>query len=88
MPAMSNAIGHPNKERSGWSSFFAVVGAISILGGLILGLLRAATDEASGLLVCVGGIILGIQCLFLAFLVDVFTDIRGYLRKLAHQSRD
>jgi hypothetical protein len=73
-------------RRSGWSQFLQAVGVIFILGGIIgfaVGWEHSRRKESPGayifLAICAAG---AIQSFFFAFLIDVFTDIRWFLKKL------
>ena len=74
------------ERRSGWSSLLKVIGCICLGVGVIafLSTLGNGSGDRSTvafipLLIGVGGFI---QLLFFAFLLDVFTDIRWFLKKL------
>lgn len=70
------------RRRSGWSAWFAVLGGLQILGGLLLlfnGQIGMRGDF-SGVVLAVLLMLGGIHTLFIAFLVNVLTDIRWFLR--------
>ena len=68
------------KRRSKWSSIQRTLGLFLILLGGIAGF-GYYDFVASGTL-----IFIGLQSLFISFLVDVFTDIRWYLSKVTENS--
>jgi hypothetical protein len=78
-------------RRSGWALFLKIVGGICLVGG-VLGFLSAMTsgrgaDPGAGFISLIIGIGGAIQAFFFAFLIDVFTDIRWYLKKLVDAGR-
>jgi len=79
-------------RRSGWSQFLQAVGLISILGGII-GFAAEwrhfwKDDSPNALIFLVIGAAGAIQSFFFAFLIDVFTDIRWFLKKLVDGRKD
>lgn len=70
-------------RRSIWSSIQRIVGLFLVIGGsLILFLVDSSFERITA-----GTIIfMGIQSLFISFLIDVFTDIRWYLSKVTENS--
>ena len=77
-------------RRSGWSGGLTALGLFSILLffiGIVCFNDRTAAPFAPTLLIV--GAVGALQCFFFAFLVDVFTDIRWFLKKIAeNQPRD
>lgn len=73
-------------RRSGWSSFLKVIGVICLVGGglgFFAALSEGRNDSASNAFICIViGIGGAIQSFFFAFLIDVFTDIRWFIKKL------
>ena len=74
------------ERRSGWSLCLKIIGSICLAGGVIAFLFTlgngSGNRSAAGfvpLFIGVGGCI---QSFFCAFLIDVFTDIRWFLKKL------
>ena len=71
-------------RRSGWAAFFTVIGVILLIISVIL----AANVGESGLnffhvIVFFGA---GLQALLFGFLINVFTDIRWYLKQIAEKN--
>jgi hypothetical protein len=71
------------ERRSGWATFLRVVGGINILVGLI-GFVASDDKRIGGILLAIG-LVGVIQSFFFAFLVDVFTDIRWFIKKIADE---
>jgi hypothetical protein len=67
-------------RRSGWSGVLIFIGVLSLVGGI----LGAVIGTSAMILVL--GLVGAIQAFFFAFLVDVFTDIRWFLKKLVERS--
>jgi hypothetical protein len=71
-------------RRSGWSSFLKFVGWTCIVLGsfaLVISVMeRGSSTEKITLVVTVAA---GIQSLFLAFAIDVITDIRWFLKEIS-----
>ena len=65
-------------RRSGWSVLLFAIGIFS----LIVGLLVCLFDPVVGFL----GLVVGFQSLVGSFLIDVFTDIRWFLKQLVDQN--
>lgn len=70
-------------RRSIWSSIQRIVGLLLVIGG---SLLLTVVDNIFEITTAVTIIFLGIQSLFISFLIDVFTDIRWYLSKINESS--
>ncbi|MBM3877835.1 MAG: DUF4339 domain-containing protein [Verrucomicrobia bacterium] len=71
------------ERRSGWATFLRVVGCVNILVGLI-GFVASDDNRIGGILLAIG-LVGVIQSFFFAFLVDVFTDIRWFVKKIADE---
>jgi hypothetical protein len=81
-------------QRSLWAGFFSAIGVVLLAIGLILFADMALTNfgltpmfaleklDSSVVLILIGG---GLQCLLFGFLINVFTDIRWYLAKIANK---
>lgn len=72
-------------QRSGWSTFLIVVGVLSLVGGLGgCGLASLDRGEPTGtaIIILVCGVVGGLQAFYFAFLTNVFTDIRWFLKQL------
>jgi hypothetical protein len=67
-------------RRSGWTIFLRLLAGISLLVSLLGGI-----TSSGGIIVFAVGLVGAIQSLFFAFLVDVFTDIRWFLKKIADE---
>ena len=70
-------------RRSIWSSIQRIVGLVLVILGLLLLFLGDSIYErfTAGTIVFIG-----IQSLFISFLIDVFTDVRWYLSKVSENS--
>lgn len=70
-------------RRSGWSDALAILGVLNLLGALILLLIALNADKSGlGFEAFVLFAAIAVNCFLFAFLVNVFTDIRWYLRQL------
>lgn len=70
-------------RRSGWADFLTAIGVLGLIVGFVVGILIVMGAEGSDLwVVFVVGVAGGLQAMFLAFLVNVFTDIRWFLKQL------
>lgn len=71
-------------RRSGWSSFMKVIGWICVVlggGSLVASIvLDGGSSEKTTILIAIA---IGIQSLFFSFLIDVFTDIRWFLKEIS-----
>ena len=78
-----------SSHRSGWSvtlRIFGCLGALAIPVGFLVLVFGGGTDAApGGLITILAGIASALNCFFAAFLLDVFTDIRGYLQRIAEK---
>ncbi len=83
LPSTTDAV----QKRSGWATLFRVLGGGLILIGIVgVSLYVAASNDKereSAFILIILGIAGAIQCFFFSFLVDVFTDIRWFLKKIA-----
>ena len=73
-------------QRSGWSSIQRIIGLFLIVIGLVLLLLSVVDGKYFDSLAAGTLIFVGVQSLFIAFLIDVFTDIRWHLSNLFENS--
>ncbi len=75
------------EQRSGWATFFRVTGMVTFLigfAGCVIGVTRGGGEgENTGLILFAIGLACLLQSFVFAFLIDVLTDIRFFLRKLA-----
>jgi hypothetical protein len=84
----------PTKEclparTSGWADFLRVLAAFGLISGTIGGAVAILGDGPSqiqGFTWCIVGIVSCVQVFFMAFLVDVFTEIRWYLARMCRDS--
>jgi hypothetical protein len=81
-------------EKSGWTTFFEILGILTLLVGLLFGCISFRSSLGAGMNLIIAGIVSGICCFFAAFLVDVFTRIQRnsaltakHLKKLQEASR-
>ncbi len=84
----------PIKRRSGWTEFLRVLGIISILVGLlglfllVISIFMSSNDNQSnqaGFILLIVGTVGAVQSFLFAFLVDVFTDTRWFIKKIADE---
>lgn len=84
--AEANSESEPNlTRRSEWSGFLNVMGVLCLVGGVGGCAVSSGVGEhltAASWMILVAGIAFGLQAFFFAFLVDVFTDIRWFLKRL------
>ena len=74
------------KRRSKWSSIQRILGLFLIGLGLILFILSLTVGRNMDFVISGTLIFIGVQSLFISFLIDVFTDIRWYLSKVTENS--
>ena len=74
------------KRRSKWSSIQRILGLFLIGLGLILFILSLTVGRNMDFVISGTMIFIGVQSLFISFLIDVFTDIRWYLSKVTENS--
>jgi hypothetical protein len=74
-------INSSNPEQSGWAVFHTIIGGIATVFGLIL--IFVSIDEGEQLLSAIIILCAGIANLFAAFMINVQTDIRHYLKEIA-----
>ena len=72
------------KRKSAWANFLRVVAAFPLVAGMVgCGLvLSEEGSRSTAVIIAASGLGASIQFLFLAFVVDVFTDIRWYISRL------
>jgi hypothetical protein len=77
-------------RRSGWSDFFVFLGVLVVLAtGVILVFCITdstqlnSSDMSFFVTLIIVGVAVSIQSFFFAFLINVLTDIRWFLKKLA-----
>lgn len=68
--------------RSAWSDFFRVIGVLCLLGGMVGYVIAADSGDTASLVVLFVGFAGCLNAFFFAFLLDVFTDIRWFLKQL------
>ena len=75
------------KRRSKWSSIQRTLGLFLVVLGLFM-VVSGIFIEARYMDFVISGTLLfiGLQSLFISFLIDVFTDIRWYLSKVTENS--
>jgi len=74
------------KRRSKWSSIQRILGLFLIGLGLVLVIVSFLNFGSMDFVISGTMIFLGVQSLFISFLIDVFTDIRWYLSKVTENS--
>ena len=87
------SLSEPIDGHSSWATIFRFIGGLCILIGTVglVALVKSGNNSAneSVLILIIVGFAGAIQSFFLAFLIEVFTDIRGFLKKIAEgRSRD
>jgi hypothetical protein len=71
------------KRRSGWSSCLMTIGWLCvILGGIGLSISISSRGNSSEVISLLITVLVGIQSFFLAFAIDVITDIRWFLKEI------
>ena len=75
-------------RRSGWSTFFTWIGCGLLVVGVaffVFALGAPGRDQGPFLTVAIVGLAGSLQSLFFGFVINVFTDIRWYLQKIANK---
>ena len=80
-PISINDVNH--SESSGGAIFYRVCGGIAFVFGLIGTIAVAQKNEEAGFQLAVMAIALTLTCFLFAFLIDVLTDMRHYLKRIA-----
>ena len=78
-------------RRSGWSGFFIFLGVAGIVMAFI-GIKNYVSDDQAesklpSVVFIISGVMCAIQSFFFSFLIDVFTDIRWFLKDLAEKDK-
>lgn len=79
-PAPAQAIKLPPRE-SGWGSVFLACGILGLMAGAF-GVFMIVMEEQIGVTVAIVGLLAGLQSFFVAFLINLLTDMRWYLAKI------
>jgi hypothetical protein len=77
-------------RRSDWCKFFIFLGVISlIIAGIGVFMFLNSYDGNKGesIIVIISGIVSSIQSFFISFLINVFTDIRWFLKELVEKNK-
>ena len=69
-------------RRSPWAVVWIILALLCFVMGVMVALITLTP------LFFLGSLFAGIQCLFLAFLTDVLTDIRWFLKQLTERNED
>ena len=78
------------KNRSDWSvvlGFFGALGLVTIIVGILI-ILSAPYERVTvleGIITIVSGVVSALNCFLAAFIVNVFTDMRDYLKYIAEK---
>jgi len=72
-------------QSSGWATLYRVCGGIILVVGFIGAIAGAQKDEEAGFQLAVMAIALTLTSFLFAFLIDVLTDMRHYLKKIAEK---
>tara|TARA_B100001123_G_scaffold296390_1_gene330633 strand:- start:323 stop:844 length:522 start_codon:yes stop_codon:yes gene_type:complete len=71
-------------QRSIWSTLYRVCGGLILFSGLFATLDISSKDEAAAFEFAITTIVVALTSFLFAFLIDVLTDIREYLKKIAN----
>lgn len=75
-------------RRSAWAMLLRVLGSLFLIAGLGLALIFIRPHATPQNFLFAGSVAAaGIQFFFFAFLVDVFTDIRWFLKEMSERER-
>ena len=69
------------ESKSGWSQFWRVIGTLNLIFLSLAGMVAWGDDAAKGMTLIILGVVNCIVSQFIAFLVDLFTDMRDYLKE-------
>jgi len=72
-------------NSSGWATLYRVCGGIILVIGFIGTIAVAQKNEEAGFQLAVMAIALTLTCFLAAFLIDVLTDMRHYLKAIAEK---
>ena len=67
------------ESKSGWSQFWRVIGTLNLIFLSLAGMVAWGDDATKGMTLMILGVVNCIVSQFIAFLVDLFTDMRDYL---------
>jgi len=72
-------------ESSGWATLYRVWGWIGIVVGIIGFIIIAPKNVEAGFIFALWTILPALTCFLFAFLIDVLTDMRHYLKRIAEK---
>ena len=72
-------------QSSGWATLYRVCGCIILLAGFIGTIGISQKDEEAGFQFAIVAITLTLSSFLAAFLIDVLTDMRHYLKRIAEK---
>jgi len=72
-------------QSSSWATLYRVCGGIAFVFGFIGTIAVAQKNEEAGFQLAVMAIALTLTCFLAAFLIDVLTDMRHYLKAIAEK---
>tara|TARA_B100000530_G_C15765774_1_gene411418 strand:+ start:154 stop:651 length:498 start_codon:yes stop_codon:yes gene_type:complete len=72
-------------QSSGWATLYRAFGAVAFFIGGIGTIVVAQKNEEAGFQLAVMAIALTLTCFLFAFLIDVLTDMRHYLKRIAEK---
>ncbi len=72
-------------QSSGWATLYRVCGGTFLFVGFIGTIAVAQKNEEAGFQLAVMAIALTLSCFLAAFLIDVLTDMREYLRRISEK---
>ena len=76
------------EQQSGWATFLCVLGFILLLLSVVLFLLWMSNEmKGNEYIFGIVSLVSGINSFFIAFLVDVFTDIRWFLKLMVDKNK-
>ena len=89
-PPIDNSTRQPitltgSPRSSGWATLYRVCGGIAFVFGFIGTIAVAQKNEEAGFQLAVMAIALTLTCFLAAFLIDVLTDMRHYLKAIAEK---
>ncbi|MDP7050478.1 MAG: hypothetical protein QF600_00985 [Verrucomicrobiota bacterium] len=83
--SVQKTISYDSPQSSGWSTLYQVCGSIFLFAGFIGTIAVAQKNGEAAFQLAVMAIGLSLTCFLFAFLIDVLTDMREYLRRMAEK---
>jgi len=82
---VQTTISDDSPQSSGWATLYRVCGSIFLFAGFIGTIAVAQKNEEAGFQFAVMAIALTLTSFLFAFLIDVLTDMRHYLKRIAEK---